>query len=513
MMYFGFFLLIIALVALVVGFMQRKKMNTILAAPFKPTGQVQGGAAGDGLISCQGAIQATQPLTAPCSGKPCLYYEIEIKQEWEKHVKTEDGVKKRTGKDSAHTNKTGSVFNVDDGSGPVQVDCSESVDAKLEKAFTEKKSYGWGDISFGNYSVHINRPSDGEKHAVATHCVEKILPVEGDIFVVGKLDGPVIRKRDGMLGKLMLAREGRKGLIGATKRNMMIGFIAGGLLLPTGGLMAALGEAPQSAASTCENMADGLDTPCMGRQYSVDDVTFPWTVTTEGDFRFESQGTGSDPVMRLWPSVSVRDASGGVVFSMSAPDGAPVQSQGHFVPGSYTIHVNDSHYGWASDLEGGAGFSLNITSLGGAAGAPAPAAGGGDSNFGTVAVAAAGFTPDPITAEGSSGGSVDAATLSPDCNGWVSGTPDHIIAVGADIPSLRVMAHGDVDITLVVQKPDGTYLCNDDSEGLNPLVAGAFPAGSYKVWIGSYEQGTNSAYHLGISELESIVPSSLVAAE
>lgn len=511
MMYFGIFLLIIALVALVVGFMQRKKMNTILAAPFKPTGQVQGGAGADGLISCQGAIQATQPLTAPCSGKPCLYYEIEIKQEWEKHVKTEDGVKKRTGKDSAHTNKTGSVFNVDDGSGPVQVDCSESVDAKLEKAFTEKKSYGWGDISFGNYSVHINRPSDGEKHAVATHCVEKIIPIEGDIFVVGKLDGPVIRKRDGMLGKLMLAREGRKGLIGSTKRNMMIGFIAGGLLLPTGGLMAAFGEAPQAAPSTCDNMADALTTPCIGRLSSVDDVTYPWTVTAEGDFRFDAQGTGNDPMMRLWPSVRVQDATGGVIFSMSAPGGAPVQSQGHFVPGSYTIHVNDTHDGYAAGLEGGAGFSLNIVSLGGAGAPAAPAAGDGESNFGTVTVAP-GFMPDPMTATGNSGGSIDASTLNPECAGWVSSTPDHLIAAGGDFAALRVMARADVaeaDVTLVVQRPDGTYLCNDDTEGLNPLVTGAFVTGTYKVWIGSYEQGTNAAYHLGISELESIVPSSL----
>ncbi|NOY89968.1 MAG: hypothetical protein GXP55_02075 [Deltaproteobacteria bacterium] len=365
MMALGYLLLFLAVVAAIVGFMQRKKMKTIVSAPFKPTGQVQGGAGADGLISCQGAISVTEPLAAPVSGKACLYYEIEIKQEWEQHVQTEDGTKKKTGKDSAHSQKGGGMFQVDDGSGPVQVDASASVDAKLEKSHTEKKSYGYGDITFGNYQVHIQRPSDSDKHAIATHCVEKILPAEGNLFVVGKLTGDTITKRDGMMGKLMLAREGRDALIGSTKRNMMIGFIAAGLFLPIGGAMAAFGEAPQAAPNTCLNMTDGLDAPCIGRSYNADDVVFNWTVTSEGDYAFSSVGTGRSPTMRIWPDVTVRDASG-PVYHVAASGAAPAEGQFHFMPGSYEIHVNDTHYGWAENLEGGAGFSLMITQVGGA---------------------------------------------------------------------------------------------------------------------------------------------------
>ncbi|MDH5491971.1 MAG: E3 ubiquitin ligase family protein, partial [Myxococcales bacterium] len=347
-----------AIAGLIFGFMQRKKMLTIVAAPFKPTGQVQGGADAAGLISCQGAIRADQPLVAPVSGRQCLYYEIEIKQEWEKHVSTEDGVKKQTGKDTAHTDKTGSLFLVDDGSGPVQVDAREKVDAKLEKSHTEKKSYGWGDISFGNYQVHINRPSDSDKHAIATHLVEKILPAEGDLFVVGKLQGDTITKRDGLLGNLMLAREGRDALMGATKRNMMIGFIAGGVMLLSGAPMAIFGEAPEAAADTCASMSDGLAQPCMGRLYGSSDVIYPWTVLTEGDYRFDTVGTGSDPVMRLWPSIRVLDAAGTEVYTLQGAGGAPAQGQAHFAAGTYNIHVNDTSTGHAANLEGGAGFSL-----------------------------------------------------------------------------------------------------------------------------------------------------------
>ncbi len=361
-MYLGFLLLAFAVAAVVVGFLQRSKMKTILAAPFRQTGQALTGADAKGEVSFQGAIQPAQPgqqLIAPCSGQPCLYYEIEVKQEWEKHVQTEDGVKKNTGSDTAFEHKQGSMFWVNDGSGPIAVNATESVDAKLEKAFDEKKSYGWGDISFGGFTAHIHRPSDGEKHATATRCIEKILPANGDVFVLGKVAQNMVTKRDGMLGKLMLAREGRDALIGSTKRNMVIGFAAAGLLLPAGAAMAIFGEAPEAAADTCSAMKDDIPEPCEGRMYDSADVTFTWEVTEEADYKFSAIGTGKDPVMRLWPDVEVKDG-GDVLFSMSAPDGDEITGQAHFKPGSYTIAVNDTHYGWAENLQGGAGFTLEI---------------------------------------------------------------------------------------------------------------------------------------------------------
>lgn len=142
-----------------------------------------------------------------------------------------------------------------------------------------------------------------------------------------------------------------------------------------------------------------------------------------------------------------------------------------------------------------------------AAGAGAAAAAGG-SNFGTVQLNA-GFVPDPHTASGTSGGSIDASTWQAGCNGFVTTQPDHLFVAATAFANLRVMAHSTGDITLVVQKPDGTYLCNDDTDGTDPLVEGAFPAGTYKVWIGSYQAGTNSPYTLGFSELSSVMPSAL----
>ncbi len=142
-----------------------------------------------------------------------------------------------------------------------------------------------------------------------------------------------------------------------------------------------------------------------------------------------------------------------------------------------------------------------------AAQAQAAQAQAGESNFGTVTLTP-GFMPDPHQVEGTSGGATDASTLGAGCVGFISGTPDHLFVASGVFSNLRILARSNADVTLVVQKPDGTYLCNDDFETTNPLVEGNFPAGTYKIWIGSYEQGVNSRYTLGFSELPTM-PSSL----
>src|SRR5690606_35132525 len=97
------------------------------------------------------------------------------------------------------------------------------------------------------------------------------------------------------------------------------------------------------------------------------------------------------------------------------------------------------------------------------------------------------FTPDPHTANGAAGGGTDASTLDPNCRGWVASRPDHLLVTSGDFANLRVMARSEQDTTLVIRMPDGTYRCNDDSEGgVNPLVEGAFPAGTYAIFVGTY---------------------------
>ena len=141
----------------------------------------------------------------------------------------------------------------------------------------------------------------------------------------------------------------------------------------------------------------------------------------------------------------------------------------------------------------------------------------GESNFGTVTLST-GFMPDPKVAQGRSGGARDAQTVSSDCRGWIDmNKPDHLfVAQTAFGGNFRILGHSTrqpmQDITLVIQKPDGTYVCNDDAAppATDPIIQGQqWMPGVYKIWVGSYTQGEFADYRLGFTELGSVTTDSL----
>ena len=105
-----------------------------------------------------------------------------------------------------------------------------------------------------------------------------------------------------------------------------------------------------------------------------------------------------------------------------------------------------------------------------------------------------GFTPDPLTAQIAAGGDIDARTggFGPDCRGFMSGTPNYNISYVGGGSLLRIFFSSAGDTTLIIQKPDGTFACNDDFTGtLNPLIdIPNPPAGNYTIWVGTYTQGS-----------------------
>ena len=290
MQYLGFFLVFIALIALVFGLLQHLKGKKILAAPFKKTGEIAqnpGVADAQGTVSCEGAISAQQPAIAPCSGTPCVYFEIEVIQEWRKHVITEDGSKTESGKDTVQTVKSGAVFFVDDGSGPVAVDPRQGMEVELDKSFEQHQNIAWGDVVFGQFHTHVP-DAPGEKNGTGVKVIEKIVPIQGGMFVMGQLANQAITKPKSMLGKLLASRKGRNALLGATKRNKLIGFIAGGLFFLPGTGLSIFGEAPQPTAAG-EGACNILDQSkpnewCSGKIRNDDGSDVPFTVTQAGTF-------------------------------------------------------------------------------------------------------------------------------------------------------------------------------------------------------------------------------------
>lgn len=119
--------------------------------------------------------------------------------------------------------------------------------------------------------------------------------------------------------------------------------------------------------------------------------------------------------------------------------------------------------------------------------------------YGTVVLNAR-FTPDPHSVSLVAGGSVRTSRAG--CRAYVADAPDIVLDYRATVYALNIYVQSSVDTTLLVNRPDGTWMCDDDGgNGNNPLIS--FPApmpGEYAIYVGTFRSSTASAT-LYISEL------------
>lgn len=116
----------------------------------------------------------------------------------------------------------------------------------------------------------------------------------------------------------------------------------------------------------------------------------------------------------------------------------------------------------------------------------------------------AGFTPDPYRVRLQTGGLIDASqTRGPDCDGFIAEAPDFDLFYNAGTLPLIISVNAEVDTTLVINAPDGSWHCDDDSGGgLNPSIRFSGPlSGLYDIWIGTYADASREEATLSISEL------------
>ena len=366
MQYLGFFLLAFGLVAGLFGFLQKRKAKKILAAPFKKTGDITlGHKAGNvqGVVSCEGKVEATEPLIAPCSKQACLYYEITIERHWEKTETTEDGNKTQKGKSRMESVTDAKKFAINDGSGACWVDAKEGLDADLQKSHESKISIGSrypGELVFGDF--HYTTPHvDGDTTAFSA--VERVLPAQGSLFVMGKLVNGALAKPDGITGKLLVSTKGRDRLVGATNRNANIGWVVGGLLLVGGGLLAAFTEPPKR--TSCKSMMQGtLAEACTDRVTSTN--TYTWQVPKTGVYTVKVL----PPKKRIpfFPRLTIK--KDGVVVATSSGTGETAIEQS-FEEGTYRVSVEEST---SLKVKGGYSYAFLISGAAAptASGSPAP---------------------------------------------------------------------------------------------------------------------------------------------
>ena len=112
----------------------------------------------------------------------------------------------------------------------------------------------------------------------------------------------------------------------------------------------------------------------------------------------------------------------------------------------------------------------------------------------------------PLILRGTSGGSVPgknvagrAETANGPCVGFVDEKPHHTLVVTDFFKYLSLQVQSPKDTTIIVRGPGGSW-CNDDSKGKNPGIAGQWLAGTYSLWVGSYDPTKYHPYILQISE-------------
>jgi len=86
-----------------------------------------------------------------------------------------------------------------------------------------------------------------------------------------------------------------------------------------------------------------------------------------------------------------------------------------------------------------------------------------------------------------------------ECIGFVDRTPDHKITLKTNFKYLNLKVRSSGDTVLLIRGPGGAW-CNDDTTGRNPAIAGEWLAGTYEVWVGSYEVNASFPYLLEITE-------------
>lgn len=84
------------------------------------------------------------------------------------------------------------------------------------------------------------------------------------------------------------------------------------------------------------------------------------------------------------------------------------------------------------------------------------------------------------------------------CPGYTGiDAPDMVVTLETGQPIFSLYAMSQTDLVMAARAPDGTWLCNDDSYGLNPAVEfHDAMAGDYHVYVGAYSQGASGEFNL-----------------
>lgn len=127
-----------------------------------------------------------------------------------------------------------------------------------------------------------------------------------------------------------------------------------------------------------------------------------------------------------------------------------------------------------------------------------------DSTFATVDLAS-GFILDPYLLRVMGQGDIPAEEIEADCVGFVAESPNVALNWSGETDALHLFVYSDSDPVLVVETPDGEFLCNDDANEvvLDSLVSISDPAeGTYNIHVGSFSAEEPVLGFLVVTEID-----------
>ncbi|MBX3160296.1 MAG: hypothetical protein KF773_30310 [Deltaproteobacteria bacterium] len=217
------------------GVFVRSRARRVLSVPLGRASDVS--RATGGMASVEGAVRAQQPLAAPCTNTPCVYFHLTV----EAKVKESRGGQTQTRWKKVGEHQQGSLFAVDDGSGTVLVAGQEGLDGELDQSFSGPPPGGPGLGVLASFIAPSLAPNE---EVLAFKVTEKVVRSDGKLFALGGAQGGRISGIGNK--KVLVSTRGRMAMVGSAKKKSLALFIAGALIAGAGATVMVLrpGEAP-----------------------------------------------------------------------------------------------------------------------------------------------------------------------------------------------------------------------------------------------------------------------------
>ncbi|MFZ1731154.1 MAG: E3 ubiquitin ligase family protein [Bacteroidota bacterium] len=158
----------------------------------------------------KGKAYCETPLKAELSGEACVYYSMSVEERYEERYSERDSQgntqqRTRTGSSVVASNTQTARFQIDDGTGRIDVDTAgATIDAR--KVMDKYEPYGGtgGSISVGSFTFNLGGIAGGARRVLGYQYRESIIAPGEQLYVLGEVDdssGTPVMKRPSEKGK------------------------------------------------------------------------------------------------------------------------------------------------------------------------------------------------------------------------------------------------------------------------------------------------------------------------